>query len=166
MSLKISRPQRNVDMSLPAGHDTIIVTCQNHCQPKNQEEINMRTCIATDKAPKAVGPYSQAVRAGNLLFISGQLPLDPQTMEFVAGGVTEQTRRVLTNISAILEAGSSSLDHVVKTTVLLKNMDDFKAMNQVYAEFFPADPPARSTFQVGRLPLDAMVEIETIAVVP
>jgi len=129
----------------------------------------MKTCIATDKAPKAIGPYSQAVRAGNLLFISGQLPLDPQTMEFVAGGVTEQTRRVLANIAAILEEAGSSMAHVVKTTVMLKDMADasaFKAMNQAYAEFFPTAPPARSTFQVSRLPLDAMVEIETVAVVP
>jgi len=126
----------------------------------------MKTCIATDKAPKAVGPYSQAVRAGNMLFISGQLPLDPQTMEFVAGGVTEQTRRILANIAAILEAAGSSLAHVIKTTVMLKDMADFKAMNQAFAESFPTDPPARSTFQVGRLPLDAMVEIETVAVVP
>jgi 2-iminobutanoate/2-iminopropanoate deaminase len=126
----------------------------------------MKQCLSTDRAPRAVGPYSQAVRTGNLLFISGQLPMDPQTMQFASGGVAEQTRQVLTNMAAILETAGTSLANVVKTTVMLKDMNDFKAMNQTYAEFFPTDPPARSTFQVGKLPLDAMVEIEAVAVIP
>lgn len=126
----------------------------------------MRKSIVTDKAPQAVGPYSQAVCAGKLLFISGQLPLNPQTMDFAAGGVSEQTHQVLTNITAILEKAGLSMAHVAKTTVMLKDMGDFKAMNEVYGRFFPNEPPARSTFQVGKLPLDAMVEIEAIAVIP
>ncbi len=126
----------------------------------------MKQCLSTDRAPRAVGPYSQAVRTGNLLFISGQLPMDPQTMQFASGGVAEQTRQVLTNMAAILETAGTSLANVVKTTVMLKDMNDFQAMNQTYAEFFPTDPPARSTFQVGKLPLDAMVEIEAVAVIP
>jgi 2-iminobutanoate/2-iminopropanoate deaminase len=92
--------------------------------------------------------------------------MDPQTMQFASGGVAEQTRQVLTNMAAILETAGTSLANVVKTTVMLKDMNDFKAMNQTYAEFFPTDPPARSTFQVGKLPLDAMVEIEAVAVIP
>ncbi|HDQ41222.1 MAG TPA: RidA family protein [Desulfonatronum sp.] len=125
----------------------------------------MKQCLSTDKAPRAVGPYSQAIRTGNLLFISGQLPMDPQTMQFAPGEIAEQTRQVLTNMAAILETAGASLADVVKTTVMLKDMNDFKAMNQAYADFFPSDPPARSTFQVGRLPLDAMVEIEAVAVI-
>ncbi len=123
----------------------------------------MKHCIATSDAPKAIGPYSQAVRTGNLLFLSGQLPLDPQTMQFVPGGIAEQTRQVLTNARAVLRAAASDLEQVVKATVLLKDMNDFAAMNAVYGEFFTSDHPARSTFQVAKLPLDALVEIELIA---
>lgn len=126
----------------------------------------MKKCITAKKAPKAVGPYSQAVQAENLLFVSGQLPMDPQTMQFVEGGVAEQTHQVLTNIAAILEAAGTSMVNVVKTTVMLKDMNDFNAMNQTYTGFFPTNPPARSTFQVAKLPLDAMVEIEAIATIP
>ncbi|GAB6058022.1 RidA family protein [Desulfonatronum parangueonense] len=125
----------------------------------------MKQCIASPNAPQAIGPYSQAVRAGNMLFLSGQLPLDPATMQFVPGGISEQTRQVLVNAKTILEAADCTLDNVVKATVLLKDIDDFAAMNTVYAEFFTKDHPARSTFQVAKLPLDALVEIEFVAVV-
>jgi len=124
-----------------------------------------RTTVNTDRAPGAIGPYSQAVRAGDLLFCSGQIPLDPATGGIVGGGVAEQTRRVLTNLKAVLEAGGASLSSVVKTTVLLRDMEDFGAMNEAYAEFFPEDPPARAAFEVARLPKDAGVEIEAVAIV-
>ena len=127
--------------------------------------------ITTDAAPAAIGPYSQAVRTtqapatpGGLIFTSGQLPIDPATGTFVPGGVAEQTTQVLKNLQAVLEAGGSSLAHVVKTTVFLKDMNDFAAMNTVYASFFPSHPPARSTVEVARLPKDALVEIEAVAV--
>ncbi len=119
--------------------------------------------VRTDGAPKAIGPYSQAVRAGGLVFCSGQIPLDPATMTVVGGGVAEQTRRVLQNLGAVLDAAGASLGTVVKTTVFLKDMNDFAAMNEAYAEFFPSDPPARATVEVARLPKDVRVEIEVIA---
>jgi 2-iminobutanoate/2-iminopropanoate deaminase len=125
----------------------------------------LREIIATDQAPRAIGPYSQAIRAGNLLFCSGQIPIDPTTGEFVSGGVAEQTEQVMRNLSAVLTAGQSSLKQVVKTTVFLADMDDFTAMNEVYGRFFGEDPPARATVQAARLPRDARVEIEAIAVV-
>ena len=125
----------------------------------------LREIIATDQAPRAIGPYSQAIRAGNLLFCSGQIPIDPSTGEFVSGGVAEQTEQVMRNLSAVLSAGESSLKHVVKTTVFLADMDDFTAMNEVYGRFFGENPPARATVQAARLPRDAKVEIEAIAVV-
>jgi len=121
-----------------------------------------REIISTDKAPAAVGPYSQAVRVGDLVFTAGQVALDPATGKLVEGGIEEQTRRVLQNLAAVLEAAGSSLDRVVKTTVFLKDMGDFAAMNAVYAEFFPTDPPARSTVEVSALALGALVEIEAI----
>jgi len=121
-----------------------------------------REIISTDKAPAAVGPYSQAVRVGDLVFTAGQVALDPATGKLVEGGIEEQTRRVLQNLAAVLEAAGSSLDKVVKTTVFLKDMGDFAAMNAVYAEFFPTDPPARSTVEVSALALGALVEIEAI----
>lgn len=124
----------------------------------------MKEIINTEKAPAAIGPYSQAVAAGDIIFVSGQLPLDPATMEFCAGGIQEQTRQALTNAKAILEAAGSSLDRVVKTTVLLKNINDFVPMNEIYAEFFTKDCPARAAYQVAALPKDALVEIELIAV--
>lgn len=125
----------------------------------------LREIIATDQAPRAIGPYSQAIRAGNLLFCSGQIPIDPSTGEFVSGGVAEQTEQVMRNLSAVLSAGQSSLSQVVKTTVFLADMDDFTAMNEVYGRFFDENPPARATVQAARLPRDAKVEIEAIAIV-
>jgi 2-iminobutanoate/2-iminopropanoate deaminase len=119
--------------------------------------------VATDKAPKAVGPYSQAVRAGELLFCAGQIPLDPATGQLVPGGIREQTARVLDNIKAVLASQGIGLEHVVKTTVFMTNLADFAAMNEVYAKSFPANPPARSTVQVTALPKGAQVEIEVVA---
>ena len=123
----------------------------------------MREIIATESAPRAIGPYSQAVRAGNLIFASGQIPIDPATGEFVSGEIAEQTEQVLRNISAVFEAAGASLNEVVKTTVFLADMDDFTAMNEVYARFFGEHRPARATVQAARLPRDAKVEIEAIA---
>jgi 2-iminobutanoate/2-iminopropanoate deaminase len=123
-----------------------------------------REIISTDKAPAAVGPYSQAVRAGDFVFAAGQVAIDPAVGKLIEGNVAAQTRQVLTNLSAVLEAAGSSLDRVVKTTVFLKDMGQFKAMNTVYAQFFPSDPPARSTVEVVALPLGALVEIEAIAI--
>ena len=123
----------------------------------------MRTIISTADAPKAIGPYSQAVKSNGFLFASGQVSLDPRSNEFVAGDIRQQTERVMENIKGILEAGGVNLNHVVKTTVFLKDMNDFAAMNEVYGKFFLAAPPARSTVQVARLPKDALVEIEVIA---
>ena len=125
----------------------------------------LREVIATEQAPRAIGPYSQAIRAGNLLFCSGQIPIDPATGEFVSGGVAEQTEQVMRNLSALLSAGHSSLKQVVKTTVFLADMDDFTAMNEVYGRFFGENPPARATVQAARLPRDARVEIEAIAII-
>ena len=123
----------------------------------------MKEIIQTNSAPQAIGPYSQAVRLGDLLFTSGQIPLDPQTGEFVAGGITEQTEQVLKNLAAVLEAGGAQLSRVVKTTVFLAEMGDFAAMNEVYARYFREQPPARSTVQAARLPRGARVEIEAVA---
>lgn len=121
--------------------------------------------ISTDAAPAAIGPYSQAVSlpTSHLVFTSGQLPIDPATSAFVPGGIAEQTTQALKNLQAVLHASDSSLGHIVKTTVFLKDMNDFAAMNAVYAAFFPHDPPARSTVEVARLPKDALVEVEAIA---
>lgn len=120
--------------------------------------------IATNGAPEAIGPYSQAVRVGNLLFTAGQISLDPSTQQLIAGGIEQQTARVLENLKAILEAAGSSLSKVVKTTVFLKDMNDFVAMNEVYAKYLGgAAAPARSTVQVARLPKDVLVEIEVVA---
>ena len=121
--------------------------------------------IHTDAAPKAIGPYSQAVRAGNFLYTAGQGGADPRTGDIVPGGVEAETRQVLLNIKNILEAAGSSLDKVVKTTVYLRDMNDFAAMNAVYATFFPNNPPARSTIQAAALPRGIAVEIDTIAIV-
>ena len=123
----------------------------------------MRDVITTDRGPRAIGPYSQAIRAGGFLFLSGQVSLDPATQQLVAGDIAAQTTRVLENLKGILEAAGSSLDRVVKTTVYLKDMNDFAAMNEVYARYFPNDPPARATVEVARLPKDARVEIDLIA---
>jgi 2-iminobutanoate/2-iminopropanoate deaminase len=118
----------------------------------------------TDKAPKAIGPYSQAVRSGELVYTAGQIGLDPSTTELVEGGIQAETRRALTNLSHVLAACGSSLSLALKTTVYLADMQDFGAMNSIYAEFFPSEPPARSTVGVSSLPKGARVEIEVIAV--
>lgn len=123
--------------------------------------------IATADAPAAIGPYSQAIAAGQgMIFTAGQIPLDPATGAVVAGGIREQTARVLENIAAILREAGSDCAHVVKTTVFLADMGEFGAMNEVYARYFPNDPPARSTVQVSRLPKDVRVEIEAVALLP
>jgi 2-iminobutanoate/2-iminopropanoate deaminase len=126
----------------------------------------MKTAIATPHAPAAIGPYSQAVKIGECLYTSGQIPLDPTTGQIVPGGITEQTTRVLENLKSVLEAAGSSLSNVVKTVVFLKDMNDFAAMNAVYGKYLAPEgvvPPARSTVEVARLPKDASVEIEVIA---
>ncbi len=127
----------------------------------------MKSLVSTDKAPQAIGPYSQGVRvsSGALLFLSGQIPLDPSSGEVVQGGIEIQTQQVLKNLEAILRAGGSSLESVLKTTVYLKNLDDFPKMNEIYRQFFRKDPPARSTVEVSRLPRQVEVEIDAIAVV-
>ena len=119
--------------------------------------------ISTENAPKAIGPYSQAIVSGDLIFTSGQLPMDPVTGKLVEGGIKAATARVIRNVEAILHEAGSSLDKVLKVTVYLKDMDDFAAMNEVYAEFFGDNPPARTTIQVAKLPLDVAVEIDVIA---
>jgi len=123
----------------------------------------MRDIIATKGAPQAIGPYSQAVRAGGFVFVSGQVAIDPATQQVISGDVAAHTDRVLKNMSAILNAAGTGLERVVRSTVFLKNMDDFAAMNQVYAKYFTAAPPARSTVEVARLPKDVLVEIDVIA---
>ncbi len=123
----------------------------------------MTEAISTEKAPGAIGPYSQAVKAEGLVFCSGQIPIDPATGEFVSGGVAEQTEQVLTNLTAVLEAAGTGLGRVVKTTVFLADMNDFTAMNDVYARYFAENKPARATVQAARLPRDAKVEIDCIA---
>jgi 2-iminobutanoate/2-iminopropanoate deaminase len=119
--------------------------------------------IVADKAPKAIGPYSAAVKAGNLVFTAGQLGIDPESGEFVPGGIEAETRQALLNLTAVLEAAGSSLGSVVKTTVFLRDMNDFGVMNVIYGEFFTGDYPARSAVQAARLPKDGAVEIEAVA---
>jgi 2-iminobutanoate/2-iminopropanoate deaminase len=123
----------------------------------------MREVIATDDGPKAIGPYSQAIKANEFVFLSGQIALDPATQQLINGDVAAQTERVLQNLSGVLKAAGSSLEKVVKTTVFLKNMSDFTAMNEVYGRHFTQAPPARSTVEVARLPKDVLVEIDVIA---
>jgi len=123
----------------------------------------MREVIATDQAPQAIGPYSQAIRAQGLIFTSGQIAIDPASAQIVAGDVSAQTDRVLKNLSAILQASGSTLEKVLRCTVFLKNMGDFAAMNEVYGRYFKQSPPARSTVEVARLPKDVLVEIDVIA---
>ena len=124
----------------------------------------MREVIATNDGPKAIGPYSQAIRANGFVFVSGQVAIDPATQQVIDGDVAVQTERVLKNLSGILEAAGSGFGKVVRTTVFLKNMGDFAAMNEVYGKHFTAAPPARSTVEVARLPKDVLVEIDVIAV--
>ncbi len=128
---------------------------------------NSKNVIQTDAAPKALGPYSQAIVANGMVFCAGQIPLDPATGNLVSGGIAEQTHQVLRNLRAVLKAAGSDLDRSVKTTVFLKSMDSFAAMNEVYGrpEYFGANPPARSTVEVARLPRDVLVEIEVVALV-
>jgi 2-iminobutanoate/2-iminopropanoate deaminase len=123
----------------------------------------MNDIVLTDKGPKPIGPYSQAVKSDGFLFASGQVALDPRTNEFMGGDIRQQTERAMENIKAVVEAAGANLHHVVKTTVFLKDMNDFAAMNEAYGKYFSSAPPARSTVQVARLPKDALVEIEVIA---
>ena len=123
----------------------------------------MREVIATEQAPQAIGPYSQAIRAQGLIFTSGQIAIDPATAQIIAGDVSAQTDRVLKNLAAILQASGSSLEKVLRCTVFLKNMGDFAAMNEVYGRYFKQSPPARSTVEVARLPKDVLIEIDVIA---
>jgi 2-iminobutanoate/2-iminopropanoate deaminase len=125
----------------------------------------MKDIVTTDRGPKPIGPYSQAVKANGFLYLSGQVALDPKTNEMTGTDIRQQTERVLENIKGIVEAAGSNLHHVIKTTVFLKDMNEFPQMNEVYARYFTAAPPARSTVQVARLPKDALVEIEVIAVI-
>ncbi len=124
----------------------------------------MKRIIVTKDAPQAIGPYSQAVAASGFIFVSGQIPLEPQTGEIIGGDVREQTEQVMRNLDAVLQAAGTSLDLVVKTTVFLTDMNDFAAMNEVYGRYFEVEPPARATVQAARLPRDARVEIEAIAI--
>jgi len=125
--------------------------------------MSSRSAISTNSAPKALGPYSQAIRAGQFLFVSGQVPVDPVTGDLVPGGIADQAKRVLQNVDEILKAAGASFEGVVRTTVYLADMADFSAMNEVYGTFFPSPQPARSTIQVSRLPKDARIEIDVIA---
>lgn len=139
-----------------------------NCFMSEASPTAIRTVIATNEAPLAIGPYSQGVRAGNLLFTSGQIALHPETQQVVPGGIAEQTAQVFANLKAILEAGGSSFVQVIKATVFLKNFDDFSAMNAIYAEHLASagsQPPARTTVEVSRLPKDVLVEIDLVALV-
>jgi 2-iminobutanoate/2-iminopropanoate deaminase len=125
-----------------------------------------REIVHTDKAPKAIGPYSQAIRTDSMIFAAGQTGIDPATGDLIPGGVEEQTRQVLTNLRNVVEAAGSSFKYVVKTTVFLRDMNDFAKMNAIYAEYFGENPPARSTIAVAGLPKNGLVEIEAIALIP
>jgi 2-iminobutanoate/2-iminopropanoate deaminase len=125
----------------------------------------MREVVLSDRGPKPIGPYSQAIKVNGLLFVSGQISIDPKRNEFVPGNIRAQTERTLENLKGIVEAAGGKLSHVIKTTVFLKNMSDFAAMNETYARYFSAAPPARSTVEVARLPKDALVEMEVIATI-
>ncbi len=131
----------------------------------DRESQKMMEIVSTERAPGAIGPYSQAVKVNGMVFCSGQIPIDPGTGNFVSDDVAEQTEQVLRNLTAVLEAGGSSLDKVVKTTVFLADMNDFAAMNEVYGTYFDTNKPARATVQAARLPRDARVEIDCIAIV-
>jgi 2-iminobutanoate/2-iminopropanoate deaminase len=122
----------------------------------------VKEIVTTDKGPKAIGPYSQAIKANGFIHTAGQIPLDPATAQIVSGDISQQTKRVLENLKAIVEAAGSSLDKTVKATVYLKDMNDFVAMNEVYGQYFPKNPPARSTVEVSRLPKDARIEIDLV----
>jgi 2-iminobutanoate/2-iminopropanoate deaminase len=124
----------------------------------------MKEAVHTDRAPNPIGPYSQGIRANGFIFLAGQVALDPKSGELISGDVRQQTERTLENLKGVLEAAGANLNHVVKVTIFLKNMGDFAGMNEIYARYFPKLPPARSTVEVARLPKDALVEIELIAV--
>ncbi len=119
--------------------------------------------ISTNKAPQAIGPYSQAVRFNNLLFVSGQIPIEPKSGEILKGNIKEQTKQILENLNSVLTAGGSSLNNVLRTTIFLANLEDYAAVNEMYAQFFDESQPARSTVQVSRLPMDVQIEIDAIA---
>ena len=123
----------------------------------------MKDVVSTDHGPKAIGPYSQAIKANGFVFVSGQVALDPKTQQLIEGGIAQQTERVMENLKGIVEAAGSNMSKVVKTTVFLTDMNDFTAMNEVYGRYFPSQPPARATVQVSRLPKDVKVEIEVVA---
>ncbi len=142
------------------------ISCSNQTQQTKREVTMSRKVVATDKAPAAIGPYSQAIVAGNLVFTAGQIPIDPKTSQLLTGDIQAQTRLVLENLKAVLIAAGTDLAHVVKTTVFLKDMNDFGAMNEIYAQYFPENPPARSAVQAARLPKDVGIEIECVAVLP
>lgn len=125
----------------------------------------MRNAVSTQKAPQAIGPYSQAIKANGFVFVSGQIAIEPESGNIIGGNVTDQTDRVMQNLSAILAAAGSGMERVVRSTVFLKSMTDFPAMNEVYGRYFAAPPPARSTVEVARLPKDVLVEIDVIAMV-
>ena len=135
------------------------------CMSQKESLATVKQTISTEHAPQAIGPYSQAVNANGFVFASGQIPIDPATGQFVEGGIAEQTEQVLKNVAAVLQAAGSSLDRVVKTTVFLADMNEFAAMNEVYGRHFGENPPARATVEAARLPRDAKVEIEAIALV-
>ena len=124
----------------------------------------MKNVVTTDRGPKPIGPYSQAIKANGFIYLSGQVALDPKSGEMVGSDIRQQTERVLENIKGIVEAAGANLHHVIKTTVFLKDMNDFSAMNEVYARYFDVDPPARSTIEAARLPRDVQVEIDAIAI--
>jgi len=124
----------------------------------------MKEAVRTDRAPNPIGPYSQGIRANGFIFLAGQVALDPKSGELISGDVRQQTERTLENLKGVLEAAGANLNHVVKATIFLKNMSDFAGINEIYARYFPKLPPARSTVEVARLPKDALVEIELIAV--
>ncbi len=124
----------------------------------------MKEAVHTDRAPNPIGPYSQGIRANGFIFLAGQVALDPKSGELISGDVRQQTERTLENLKGVLEAAGANLNHVVKVTIFLKNMGDFAGMNEIYARYFPKLPPARSTVEVARLPKDALVEIELMAV--
>jgi 2-iminobutanoate/2-iminopropanoate deaminase len=132
-------------------------------RPFHFREDSVKEVIATDRGPKAIGPYSQAIRANGLLFVSGQIALDPSTQLLVSGDIKAQTERVMENLKGIVEAAGSAFDRVVRTTVFLADMNEFAPMNEIYARYFPGQPPARSTVQAARLPRDVRVEIDLIA---
>lgn len=130
---------------------------------KNKKSASHRQVVQSPHAPQAIGPYSQAIQAGDFLFCSGQIALDPTTGQIISEGVEGQTRRVMDNVRAVLEAAGLGLENVVKTTIFLKSMNDFPVVNAAYSSYFPAEPPARSTIEVARLPRDVLVEIEVVA---